>query len=76
MLLEDNEQIYAFTRVLGEETLLVICNFSSEEPVFELPEGILFAEKEVVISNYEVDPAEDVSSFHLKPYEARVYKLK
>lgn len=76
VLLEDNEQIYAFTRVLGEETLLVICNFSSEEPVFELPEGILFAEKEVVISNYEVDPAEDVSSFHLKPYEARVYKLK
>lgn len=76
VLLEDNEQIYAFTRVLGEEMLLVICNFSSEEPVFELPEGILFTEKEVVISNYEVDPAEDISSFHLRPYEARVYKLK
>lgn len=76
VLLEDNEQIYAFTRVLGEETLLVICNFSSEQSVFELPSDILFAEKEVVISNYEVDPAEDISSFHLRPYEARVYKLK
>lgn len=76
VLLEDNEQIYAFTRVLGEETLLVICNFSSEQPVFELPEGILRAEQEVVISNYEVDPAEAISSFHLRPYEARVYKLK
>ena len=76
VLLEDNEQIYAFTRVLGEETLLVICNFSSEQPVFELPKGILRAKQEVVISNYEVDPAEDISSFPLRPYEARVYKLK
>lgn len=76
VLLEDNEQIYAFTRVLGEETLLVICNFSSEQPVFELSKGILHSEQEVVISNYEVDPAEDISSFPLRPYEARVYKLK
>lgn len=75
ILMENDEKIYAYTRTLGDEKLLVITNFSKDEPVFELPEDITFDSKELLISNYdEVDG--DISSITLRPYEARVYLLK
>ncbi|RSK26643.1 alpha-glucosidase [Bacillus sp. HMF5848] len=76
LLLEDDEQIYAYTRTYNGEKLLVITNFSSETPTFTLPSHITFSTKEVLISNYEVDAQEDIANIELKPYEARVYKLK
>lgn len=76
LLLSDNEHIYAYTRTLGDELILVICNFTAEEPLFQLSEDITFVEKKVLISNYEVNPEEELSSFTLKPYETRVYTLQ
>ncbi|RRJ62350.1 alpha-glucosidase [Paenibacillus oralis] len=76
LLLDDHEQIYAYTRTLQEDQLLVICNFSAERPLFTLPEGLTRTRAELLISNYEADDEEDFRSFRLKPYEARVYRLK
>jgi oligo-1,6-glucosidase len=76
VILEDDEQIYAFTRTLGDEELLVICNFSEETPTFVLPGDIEFAEKELMISNYTQDDNQSIEQFTLKPYEARVYRLQ
>ncbi|WP_139490842.1 glycoside hydrolase family 13 protein [Brevibacillus dissolubilis] len=76
LILPDHEQIYAYTRTLGNEKLLVICNFFGGEPVFTLPEEIAFGEKELLISNYEVDGAGEIGEIELRPYETRVYKLK
>ncbi|WP_397334111.1 alpha-glucosidase C-terminal domain-containing protein [Paenibacillus macerans] len=76
LLLDDHEQIYAYTRTLQEDQLLVICNFSAERPLFTLPEGLNCTRAELLISNYEADGEEDFRSFRLKPYEARVYRLK
>jgi oligo-1,6-glucosidase len=75
LLLEDDELIYAFTRTLGNEQILVICNFSQETPDFILPENVQFAGKELLISNYNVDENQPISNLSLKPYEARVYRL-
>lgn len=75
LLLDNDEQIYAFTRTLGQEKLLVICNFTEETPQFELQTRIEFTNKELLTSNYEVNMDEDFYSFKLRPYEARVYKL-
>jgi oligo-1,6-glucosidase len=75
LILPDHEQIYAFTRTLQDQRLLVILNFSAETPLFELPENIPVSGAELLIGNYAVDPVEDISNFHLKPYEARVYQL-
>ncbi|WP_077624505.1 glycoside hydrolase family 13 protein [Sediminibacillus massiliensis] len=75
LILEDDEQIYAYTRTLGEEKLLVICSFSEEPAAFKLPKGVGFSEKELMIANYQVDSNEPIDSFKLRPYEARVYKL-
>ena len=37
LILDDHPQIYAFTRTLDDDRLLVILNFSGDAPVFELP---------------------------------------
>lgn len=75
VILEDDEQIYAFTRTLGDEQLLVICNFSKETPEFVLPETIAFSGKQLLVSNYDVDANQSIVQFTFKPYEARVYRL-
>lgn len=76
LILAEHEQIAAYTRTLGEEKLLVVTNFSKEQPKFHLPQGIFYQTYKVLISNYDIDKQEGISSFKLKPYEARVYLLK
>jgi oligo-1,6-glucosidase len=76
LLLPDHEQIYAFTRTLEAERLLVILNFSKTSPVFSLPEGISYSGKSLLISNYPVESAEEIRHLSLRPYEARVYRLE
>ncbi|BBI33937.1 glycoside hydrolase family 13 protein [Cohnella abietis] len=75
ILMEENEQIYAFTRTLEEEQLVVICNFSEQLPVFEFPRHIQFSSKQLLISNYTVDTNDEIATITLRPYEARVYRL-
>ena len=75
LILDEHQEIYAFTRTLEDERLLVILNFTKSKPVFALPDSVSFSDKELVISNYPVDPAEDVRLLTLRPYEARVYTL-
>jgi oligo-1,6-glucosidase len=76
LLLETHEQIYAFTRALEDDHLLVILNFSREMTAFAFPDSVPLSGKELLISNYEVDPTEDIHSITLRPFEARVYRLR
>ncbi|MGF7210605.1 oligo-1,6-glucosidase [Skermanella aerolata] len=75
LLLEAHTEIYAFTRTHGDDRLLAILNFTANQPVFALPSGIAYSGTELMISNYEVDAAEDIALLTLRPYEARVYRL-
>lgn len=76
LILDDHPQIYAFTRTLEDDRLLVLLNFSASTPVFDLPADIAVAGQELLIGNYPVDPAEEIRRLSLRPYEARVYRLK
>ncbi|MRG87858.1 glycoside hydrolase family 13 protein [Salinibacillus xinjiangensis] len=76
LILEDDNQIYAYTRMLNDETLLVIANFSKETPVFNLPDSLKYTSYELFISNYSCETTEAPLSIQLKPYETRVYRLK
>src|SRR5579859_1129926 len=76
LLLADHPQIFAFSRALGEERLLVVLNFSREAAICELPAGWLHDKARLLIANYDVDPAEDIQKFTLRPWEARVYQLR
>lgn len=75
LILEDDEHIYSYLRTLNKDRLLIILNFFSSQTMFNLPEDINYQEKELLISNYNVEEKEDIKSTNLRPYEARVYKL-
>lgn len=75
LILEDHPEIYAYTRTLDNQKLLVINNFFGNTPIFKLPEGITSSKKQPLISNYEVDDTESIETLTLKPYETRVYLL-
>ena len=55
-------------RTLGEQKLLVLCNFTKEEQTLDIPSEAGCTEGEVLISNYGREEAEDIRA--LRPYEA------
>ncbi|MNC23007.1 Oligo-1,6-glucosidase [compost metagenome] len=73
LLLEDHPEIYAYTRTLEDQRLLVILNFYEHEPVFELPADFAAGKQELLISNYPPAKEDDLTRLKLRPYEARVY---
>lgn len=75
LVLEDDEHIYSYLRTLNKDRLLIILNFFSSQAIFNLPEDSNYQEKELLISNYNVEEDEDINRIYLQPYEARVYKL-
>lgn len=76
LILDDHPQIYAFTRTLENEQLLVLLNFSTGEAQFVLPATVApFNTQELLIANYAVDADADIRQVTLRPYEARVYRL-
>ena len=66
--LDDDKDIYAYIRTLGDEKLIVYCNFSENTREVELPEE--FTNGKVLISNY-ID-AKVNHKITLRPYEAIV----
>lgn len=75
LILDNHEEIYAFTRTLYDDRLLIILNFSENTPEFNLPEDITYSTTDLLISNYNVDSSDNIHKITLRPYEARVYRL-
>ncbi|MFD1135027.1 alpha-glucosidase [Paenibacillus urinalis] len=75
LLHEEDEQIYAYTRSLEQEMLIVVLNFSEQEAEFMLNENIKYSDSQLLIHNYEIQDKGISKPFTLKPFEARVYKL-
>lgn len=74
LLLADDPAVYAYTRTLGNEKLLVICNFKKEEQCFAMPEEFSGRNQaEVLISNYK--DAVWAENMKLRPYEAVVFRF-
>jgi oligo-1,6-glucosidase len=76
LILDDDAAIYAFTRTQDDDRLLVILNFTANTPVFALPDNLPEANAELLIANYAVDAGDDLRQMSLRPYEARVYRLR
>lgn len=74
LILEDHEQIYAYTRISNEEKFIVIVNLSEKVADYSYKEEQL-KYQELLISNYNVEEHKDITSIRLKPYEARLYKI-
>lgn len=76
LILDDHPEIYAFIRSLEDERLLVILNFTANTPVFALPDDLPADNPTLLIANYPVDTAEEIRRLNLRPFEARVYRLR
>jgi oligo-1,6-glucosidase len=70
MLLPDDEHVYAFTRALEEERLLVLANFGEDERTVDVPDADLWAPAELLLSNYPSESAR----WALRAWEAKVLR--
>lgn len=71
LLLPESDELFVYTRTLGDERLMVICNFTDRDVcidrsvVEQIPD-----DAQLIIANYEC--ADKITK--MRPYEARVYK--
>ena len=68
LLLADDKDIYAYTRTLDNDKLIVYCNFSDNTREVELPDE--FTNGKILISNYNDTTVN--TKITLRPYEAIV----
>jgi len=73
MLAEDDENVFAYTRELEDEKLLIVANFTSNKTTFQFTEK--YEDATILLSNYE-ESGVQLDSINLRPYEAIVYKIK
>ncbi len=70
LLLEDDPYIYAYTREGNNEKFLIVTNISKN--TVELNLNLKLTEENILIKNYEEIKNHSI----LRPYEARMYKLR
>lgn len=79
LLLPDHSSLFVYTRTLGDEKAVIMCNFSEYEHVFSyvstLQEDAQFTNSRLVLQNYEVSDVHLQNEILLKPFETRVYIL-
>ena len=75
LIYPENESIFAYTRNLEDEQLMVVLNFYENEIDFKIPDNIDINKLETILSNYK-DKIIKNETIKLRPYEAIVYKVK
>ena len=75
LIYPENESIFAYTRNLDDEQLMVVLNFYENEIDFKIPDNIDIDKLEIILSNYK-DKVIKNETIKLRPYEAIVYKVK
>ncbi|GGI13968.1 glycoside hydrolase family 13 protein [Gottfriedia solisilvae] len=73
MLAEDDENVFAYSRELEDEKLLIVANFTSNKTTFQFTEQ--YEDATILLTNYEASGVQ-LDSINLRPYEAIVYKIK
>lgn len=71
LLEPESQSLYVYTRTLEEKKLLVVCNFTSREETYSIPEP--YRDAQILISNYNRKETGD--EIILKPYEALVLSI-
>ncbi|TDQ32965.1 glycoside hydrolase family 13 protein [Zeaxanthinibacter enoshimensis] len=72
LLLPGDEQLYAYTRSLGEQQVLVVLNFSDKPATAILPLG----DSPQLMSNNYPELDRSASTVLLKPYQALVFNIR
>ncbi|QWG48947.1 alpha,alpha-phosphotrehalase [Bacillus mycoides] len=71
----NHPNIWAYTRTVNNEVLLVINNFYGEEITYSALVNVQLdgMKQEVLLSNYK-DSSKDITNLNLRPYESIVYR--
>jgi oligo-1,6-glucosidase len=67
LLEPEHPALFVYTRTLGDESLLVVCNFSESEQAYEIPEA--YADAPILIANYP----DKAPAGTIRPWEAVVF---
>ncbi|MEW8955739.1 alpha-glucosidase [Clostridium sp.] len=73
LILEEDKNLYIYTRTLDNEKFIVICNLTNEEANYSYEELDLNYEG-LLLSNYKVEDQGDLKELKLRPWEARIYR--
>ncbi len=74
LLLEDNEHVYAYTRILEKDKCLILLSFSTALATVDLSDKDL-GELKLIISNDASKAYKGDGTFELRPYQACVYRF-
>ena len=72
LVLKDDPQIFAYTRTLNDEKVMVITNLSTQPASIK---GFTFDYQHLLLNNMAVAKHEPLQELRLRPYEARVYRI-
>ncbi|AYC28588.1 glycoside hydrolase family 13 protein [Paenisporosarcina cavernae] len=73
LLLEDDPQIFAYTRTLGTERVLIVTNLSEHQAVYAGDATLRY--DQLLLANTACALHQDAKSITLAPYEARLYNI-
>ena len=76
LVLPEDRELYVYTRTLGNEKLLIICNFYGNTRIFALPGGWTKETSKLLIGNYGdlLYARDNRNTVFIRPYEALVLK--
>jgi alpha-glucosidase len=74
LLLENDTQIYAYTRKLDKQQLLIMCNLTGLDAQYDHPDALPTSEH-LLLGNYSVAAHGATNSLVLRPFETRIYRL-
>ncbi|WP_123042023.1 glycoside hydrolase family 13 protein [Cohnella candidum] len=77
LLLPEHESVYAYTRTLGDDLLLVAVNLSEAAATVNLPKDLRLETSELLLaSDAGASPDAATEMMTLKPFESRVYLIE
>ncbi len=79
MIFSNHREVFAYVRSLGEDRILVVCNFYSSNVQINIKNelkkiDIAVDKVDIILSNYN-DSSVDMNNVLLRPYEAVIYEL-
>jgi oligo-1,6-glucosidase len=73
--LEEDDQVHAYLRCLGEDVFLVVLNFTRGPVAPQWPNHLFDRTARLLVCNYPVSATATVTD-PLRPFEARLYRVE
>ncbi|MDC3417439.1 glycoside hydrolase family 13 protein [Aquibacillus salsiterrae] len=76
LILADHPQIYAYTRQLDDDRVVVFSNLTGEPATWKGNLNFSVKGENLLLANYDMTHHDAMKRFELKPYETRVYRIQ